>query len=289
MKALQGLQHYLSQPYPLIHKGKNLLKITLLIFVVGFLFEYFVIPFERNPEEHNFSYAVISLIHVGLATLTYFLFYSLVSFGADEEEWNVGKEVLSVGVLLTLIGVGNWLIRDFIYTNPYNRDLSLLAEEVFHAFLSGCIIFLIVFQIYFRRLLHQQSEKAAHFTPSAPEQTTTDNQPIAILTQQQSDHFSLQPASLICVQAERNYLTFLVREKGTVKKLVKRLTMDSLEDQLRDYRFLVRTHRSYLVNLREIQSVRGNAQGYKLQLRDVEEEASVSRKYLEAFNRAASL
>ncbi len=32
---------FLLQPFPFYHKGKNLFKIALLLFIVGFLFEYF--------------------------------------------------------------------------------------------------------------------------------------------------------------------------------------------------------------------------------------------------------
>jgi DNA-binding LytR/AlgR family response regulator len=41
---------------------------------------------------------------------------------------------------------------------------------------------------------------------------------------------------------------------------------------------IYRCHKSYLVNLAKVNHVSGNAQGYKLHLKDVEDQIPVSRK-----------
>ena len=70
----------------------------------------------------------------------------------------------------------------------------------------------------------------------------------------------------------------------TVNKFVKRLTLKDLESALKPFPEIIRTHRSYLVNLNQIMGVVGNAQGYKLKLRDYDGTVPVSRNMIGNFN-----
>jgi DNA-binding LytR/AlgR family response regulator len=60
------------------------------------------------------------------------------------------------------------------------------------------------------------------------------------------------------------------------------MPIKELEEQF-NKRQIKRCHRSYIINESKIVSVRGNAQGLKLSLSNVEEEVPVSRSYLYLF------
>ena len=60
--------------------------------------------------------------------------------------------------------------------------------------------------------------------------------------------------------------------------------MKELESALSPYSNIIKTHRSFLVNLLHIHSVSGNAQGYKLHLSNFDEPVPVSRNMIEDFN-----
>ena len=76
---------FFIQPYPFYHQSKSLWRITLLIFVIGFLFEYFLIPFQRTPEEHKFGYVFISLMHVSVAVILYYIVFLVVNQLTNED------------------------------------------------------------------------------------------------------------------------------------------------------------------------------------------------------------
>lgn len=59
--------------------------------------------------------------------------------------------------------------------------------------------------------------------------------------------------------------------------------MKSVEEQISSKKIL-RCHRSYIVNLEKIESLKGNAQGYKLKIFDSNYIVPVSRKYLNLIN-----
>jgi len=78
-------------------------------------------------------------------------------------------------------------------------------------------------------------------------------------------------------------VTFYIREGHAVQKKLKRISISDLETQLSGIPSVIRTHRSYLINLRHIHRISGNAQGYKLELNGVDEAVAVSRKMIPHF------
>jgi multisubunit Na+/H+ antiporter MnhG subunit len=72
----------------------------------------------------------------------------------------------------------------------------------------------------------------------------------------------------------------IVNQNRTLKR--NRTTIRQIEETLQQELAFVRCHRAYIVNTGRIDRVTGNAQGYKLSLRDTSEEIPVSRIYLNA-------
>jgi DNA-binding LytR/AlgR family response regulator len=275
---------FFIQPYPFYHQSKSLWRTTLLIFVIGFLFEYFLIPFQRTPEEHKFSYAIISLFHVGVAAIIYNIFFLVIGQFINEDDWQVFKEIIAVAILLLLIGIGEWAIRDLIYDNPHNREFEILLEEVWHAYLSGSVIFALVLSINVNWLTskHQQQAK----TLDVPHQS--QKMKVMIKAQINSDNFELSTDQLICAKAEGNYVEFYCWQIEHIHKQVKRISLSSLNEQLVDVPYLVKTHRTYLVNLNYLKKITGNAQGYQLTLQHLDFQVPVSRSHLQKFNKQMS-
>ena len=72
-----------------------------------------------------------------------------------------------------------------------------------------------------------------------------------------------------------------VTEKMQNEKLKKTLLRGSLSrfEEQAHHPDVVRCHRSFVVNLRQVASVSGNAQGYKLQLQNYPSPIPVARRY----------
>ena len=65
--------------------------------------------------------------------------------------------------------------------------------------------------------------------------------------------------------------------ENTLKKVTYRVILSSFEVQLKEASNLVRRHRSYIVNLKKVKNISGNAQGLKLELINQSEIIPVSR------------
>jgi len=272
----------LNQPYPFFHKGTELLRNTLLIFVIGFFFDYFFEPFNVNRAEHHFAYWVICLIHVGGASAAYFVYSSVISHFVDEDDWVLGKEALYALFLLLFIGVLNFFWRDLIYDNPDNFSLHYFIEEIRNTFLSGTLIMLLVITINFNLLRRKNQSQAEYFEPKK----SADNysKSVSIQAAIPSDNFELDPSHLLCIRSDGNYVEFYVREGEQTKKLIKRLTLQKAADQLADFPFIQKTHRAFMVNTRQVKRMEGNAQGYQLTVDQLHFPIPVSRRHIERFN-----
>ncbi len=270
---------FLTTSYPYYHKGKDLLKIAGLLLVVGFIFEYFWVPFERNESEHLYSYLIITIFHIGVAVVVYIVYFLIFSFWVEEEDWKVYKELLSVFGMLTFIGVGEWIIRPIIYSNKA-LTIEYLITEVWHAYLAGGLIYLFVVYINKNMLTKQHGNQLTQFR--LDKYAKKEKGPVKIKTQNISDDFTLDPTTLICARADGNYLELYLENE--VSPLIKRITLQSLAQQLKQSLDIIKTHRAYLVNVRFLEEASGNAQGYQLKLKGVGFDVPVSRKHLQQFN-----
>lgn len=283
MSLLQKLKAGLKQPYPFYFEGRSLWILLLILAVMGIVFQYFFKPFDVYLPEHRMSFFAITVVHTANALLIILagalilkLLPGVTAF------WNVGKEIVFLTALVLAIGVGQFLIRDLIYDNPNNWSLGYLLEEVRNSFLVGILFISILLPINFNRLIYQNQKKAAALSQDRKPKNIAG--PIDIKTQVKQDDFNLIPSDLIYARAEGNYVTLcLDGESG--EKLIKRISLTELENQLKAYPFIVRTHRSYLVNLHYIRAISGNAQGYVLNMQNTEERIAVSRKMIPVFER----
>ncbi len=273
--------------------------IAIILFTFSFVFNYFFQPFNVYHPEHKMSYLIISVIH-SITPFVILLLFSIFRVSPEaEEKWTVLKEMLLMVVLLFLVGVGQFLIRDIIYDNPDNWSLRYLFEEIRNTFFVGSLIMIILISLNFNRLNCRNKKQADELNLSSDfsdlnhkvrENMTSKNRPdskVFIETQVKSDDFVLCVDNLLFAKSEGNYIEFYLRDVN-VDKIVKRLTLKELESALEPFPEIIRTHRSYLVNANQIKGVEGNAQGYKLKLKSYEGTIPVSRNMIGSFNNVMS-
>jgi hypothetical protein len=274
------------EPYPFYHKGSELIRISVLLFVIGYLFEYLIVTFPRDPDEHLYSYAIITLVHVGVAVMVYFFYFLLVSQFIEEDDWTLGKELLAVFGLLLFIGIGEWGVRPLIYEKGGNLSFYTLYEEVWHAMLSGGLIYLLVTLVNTRMLRNKHQHESKDLPHQAPQK---DRPTILIKSNLKSEHLQLNVAQFICARAEGNYLELFIKEETEVTKKLIRLSLQRFLEQLQPYRFIQKTHRAFVVNTGYIRNASGNAQGYLLEMEHLDFSVPVSRQQLPHFKKSVGL
>lgn len=191
--------------------------------------------------------------------------YHLVSFLL----WTL-FEVLLISIAISLV------YEVIIQNNIHN--FSAFAKEVLrttrHVGLVICIPYSIGVPIMISR---KHAAKAAALgkdltghSLNAPLLTINDENGRPVLSMP-SDH-------LIYIKSEDNYISVIYRAGDQIKKTLVRSTLKKLEGHFTSGNML-RTHRSFMVNMDNIGEVRRTSRGFTIKMKYVEEEIPVSSNY----------
>jgi DNA-binding LytR/AlgR family response regulator len=99
----------------------------------------------------------------------------------------------------------------------------------------------------------------------------------------QSDQLTIRIKSLVLVRSASNYVEVFWVDADVLHKQLVRSTLRETEQALKAVPFVVRCHRTCLVNRDQVVRLKETAQGLKLKLRDFPELVPVSRNYAMAF------
>ncbi|MCD6176399.1 MAG: LytTR family transcriptional regulator [Candidatus Cloacimonetes bacterium] len=118
--------------------------------------------------------------------------------------------------------------------------------------------------------LSSKSETADQILPE-------DESVVELCSEVVKEKIELHPADLLYIKAVENYIEIVTGSRGAQNKKILRCTLKNAEKALENYNYLVRCHRSFIVNTSRIENVTGNSQGIKLKLTGCEIPVPVSR------------
>jgi hypothetical protein len=271
-----------QNPYPYYYKEIPVGYLAAIIFLMSMGFNYLFEPFEVYRPEHRMHYFWISMVHSGNALLVALVWFRIWNRQVNEEKWTTGKEMLLIAGYLLVVGLSQFLVRDVIYDNPFNWTGRYLYEEIRNTFLVGILFACILIPLNFWRLQRSHRHQADQFIPTL-QGPRADPVPISIGTRQKSDDFEIHPEELLLAKAEGNYLEIYMLAEAKMEKIIKRMTLKDLENQLGHLPNFCKTHRSYLVNLSSVEQVKGNAQGLQLIIPGLSFTVPVSRNMISNF------
>ncbi|NCP61407.1 MAG: LytTR family transcriptional regulator [Flavobacteriales bacterium] len=282
-----NIETYIKQPYPFYYEElKKVLFILCCLALVSFLFTYLFEPFIVNVSEHKINSLWIVILHSVIPIPIAFVYvYFLKKSVKKIENWTLGKEFLHLAIILFLIGLASFLIRDFIYTNPDNWSFRYLWEEIRNTFLVGSLLLIIILPLNLERLIYKHSTVLKKI-PIKQQNLKEVNTIAQIQTPIIEEKFELDIQTFLFAKVDGNYLEIFYNTSNGFEKHLKRLTLKEFDDQLSSFPFIFKVHRSYIVNLKAITSISGNAQGYVLNLKDYAQGTiPVSRSKIQDFNR----
>lgn len=279
------IKDYLNRAYPYYYSSWHKVLLILGSFsVLSFLFSYVFEPFEVNQSEHKLDYGWICFLHAFVPFCIAFIYFRILDkVLKDEGGWTIGKEAFYLSILLLVIGIGSFSIRDIIYDKPDNWSMRYFWEEIRNTFLVGALLLTVLLPLNLERLFLKYRSAASGLN------FIKDNQPsntlsIHIKTPIATEGFELHLSSFLFAKVDGNYTEVYWQENYTVKKSMVRLSLKDLKKQLSAFLFVFETHRSYLVNVNNIKTVTGNAQGYLISFEGSNHEVPVSRSKIAEFN-----
>lgn len=285
---MNKLQRFLRTPYsPLYQTWKAVVIPSLIIFLILYLLQPFGI--SQLPEGKFLLALGNALTTAAISGIFNYLLPLLFPRAYDERRWTIGKHLGSLLAMLLLITIGVWLEEAWIFGVRPDAYLLLLA-------LCWVMTLAIFPTVFF--LMWNHNLKLKHHLQEAVEmnrQLSESRQPAPTETGEEKAeartplHFTgttkealeIDAESFLYAEAEGNYVRIAYRKKpyAEVKKKLLRATMKQVEEATQECHFVLRCHRAFLVNIRQVTRVDGNSQGYRLLLDGCTEEVPVSRAY----------
>ena len=274
------MRKYFNLSYPFYYDIKTSIIISILVFVLSTLFSILFEPFEVNYKELKFSFLFISIIHSAVSFIVFMSsVFVLNVFRDNKNDWKLKNEFSFLFLVLLIIGISQFLIRDLIYLKEDNWSFKYLVEEIRNTILVGGLLIFVITSINIERLKNIYIKKGKDLDSTLNATLNKVEKHIEIKTQVISDDFTLNLNNFLYAKSDKNYLEIYLEDNLV---LLKRITIKSFEEQLSYCANICRVHRSYIINLKIIIKVTGNSQGLQLWIND-KDYVPVSRKLIPEF------
>lgn len=272
----------IEQKYPApIPVLRNLIIAILFGLFIG-LFLLFFEPFNINLSTNKNK--VFQLLFFGCITTIVLLIFLyilplLLPKIFSDTYWKVKHQVIFYLIILFVIATFNG-----IYTNYINSLLFSWSNYwwiISRTFVLGGIPIAFLTLLDYQRKDKLNRNQAYSILNIQKEFKRKSNEIIHhISTDLKNETISFKENDFNYALADGNYIDMCIFVENTLKRVTYRVTLSSFEAQLEKSSSLIRCHRSYLVNLKKVENISGNAQGLKLKIKKQLEIVPVSRKYI---------
>lgn len=264
---------YASYPYPKSESFKEIFVSSLGAGLSVYLFLIIFQPFGTENFQHPYKFLLLFPYCI-IFGITFLITNLMVS---RFTHWNIGAEFLKI-VIILFIGS----VLSYFYNSLFLSHVKLELGNFFYMFLYSLavgipisIIYVLSRYIYLKNIYENSARDISqHITVPT---TELRQNPLKISTQ--STELIIDENNFLCIQAMENYCIFYFLEKNNVKKILIRISLTNALLQI-ETNFIKKCHRSYIVNLGRVKSLKGNAQGYKLILTEIDFEIPVSRTFI---------
>jgi len=255
--------NFLHQPYPFYEDNKSVL-LRLLVISGSIIFVLTVLqPFGTAEFQH--PYKNLFLAGYGAIAFLAFAFVFLVLpfvFPAQfrDEKWVVWKQILLFLLGLFITFCASFLYLNWFFDTPFDLN-SLLGFGLSMGAIS-LIPTAILTAIEYNRQLKKYQSGAKTANAQLTKQTESKTK-ITLYDENKKESFSAYSDEINFIQAANNYVEIHFRKDNTSQKTLLRNSLIDIEKQVFSNSIL-RCHRSYLVNINNVEKISGNAQGYRL-------------------------
>jgi hypothetical protein len=235
------------------------------------LFEPFEISQWQDPSKYSKLLGFALVTAISTYTIRQIIPPIFPNYHA-EKNWVIWKELVSIFILLLMITGGNILYGSVIF----KWHLGFQTFFTFLGWVVGIALFPITFWVLSDYIY--QLKKFSHPIVIQQVENTNASETLKLLAENGKDFLEIESTELRYIESSDNYSTVYFYKNGTLNKSLLRSSLTRLESQIADTK-IVRTHRSYIVNLASVVKVSGNAQGFKLHFENMPVIIPVARKY----------
>lgn len=256
-----------------MHNAKVIFFISVVIGAFLFLFKPFNYNELTDREMLIFSTA-ISLITFAVLSINMIVLPAYIKSIVDIRRWNILKEILWDLWLFASVAFGYFL---FFRLNPI---FEISKNDVLKISLISVLAISILVVLNQNRLVKLNLNLALNLNQKLMSKFNSGQDKIFFESEYKKDSISLTVDSIRLIKSAGNYIEIYFSENGKIIKHLIRNTLKYAEELLKNYNFIFKCHRTYLVNVNFIVKAEGTPQGVKIHLKEIDVLIPVSRNYV---------
>jgi hypothetical protein len=273
--------------YPQNYIIRHPLAGTIIVSLFTFTFTILYKPLGFHPAK-TLSYALTMAVYSFLPGASIIISVKLIKtlrYFSDSKEWTILKEVVSVFLILSGIGITVYFLGFFIETSGNRWTISTFLDSYKYSLIIGIFPFAFFMALNYRYLLSGGHKNHEAMSRAVVMENQTNEEPVQINSRLKKEELSFYPGEFLYAESDGNYVVFYLFRNNQIKKEVIRNSINNIEQQMSAFPYFMRTHRAFIVNLKKIRSKQGNSLGYLIKLIDTEFRIPVSRNRIELFNK----
>ncbi|MDR2622434.1 MAG: LytTR family transcriptional regulator [Dysgonamonadaceae bacterium] len=213
----------------------------------------------------------------GVVTLICLSFFNYVAKKRISEiikKWTILYEILYIVCLILAITILNFIYFSVVLTDSA-FNITLLLYVVYYTFIIGLIPSIILVFVKYNNYLNKQ------LSSLIDTEIEEENLDVTI-----SNHLirgkdlKIKLNDFLFAEVNKNDVIIYYLYESEIKMKTLRSTITMVHDEL-NYPNIFRCHRSFIVNLKKMQSAKGNSNGYQIYLNHYKKSIPVSRKYVD--------
>lgn len=272
--GLRVLNKWWSVMHDSSRRGKLLLAIFPGIFVALFLNIFQ--PFTVNNQDGSWGFSLWVAGYGLLATLiilmTEFVIKPLSARWFGVEEGGLWSDVFWYVWHFVTVAIGMMLYRVFLCHGmliwpPFGEVMTMLYRTIMIGFIP-LVLLILGRQVKQQKILIQKLDRRVPVPGK-----------ILLSGENGKEQLLLESKDLLYISSSDNYVEVHYQQKGQHTRMILRSTMTRMETLLQTQPQIIRSHRSYIVNLHQIASFRTKGKGLQLTFRDYNLTIPVSSKY----------
>ena len=267
------MMSFLTRIYP-FKQSSHLLRDSILYGVIIWAVLYLLQPFGFNMYPGNKCLAAVlfGLITAGCyACFGWAIGRPLHSHVKPWRIWHQGCTVLG---LILFIALCNFLLFSFI--SHYPITIPFFSQFLYWTVIIGILMTALSIGIEYNRSLRDRMEALLS-------NTTEEQKDITITIHDHNvrgNDLTIPINSLLYIEAQKNNISVCHTRDGKPTTMEIHTTLTAVIEELKDYENIFQCHRSFVVNVNNITSAKGNSNGYQLAFGAGTNSVPVSRSFV---------
>lgn len=263
---------YLNRKYPLSQET-SWVKMAAIAAAIVFLLLFILRPFGLSAYQGSVLWVSLVFSAVTFAITLFFGKLAFVPITRHVKVWRVWHQAAATLALLVIISFGNAITDMLLYDRPLSWKMFLAYTIV--TFTIGSIITAVIIGLSYQQYLKNKLELLIDKGQETRQGLTITFHDDSVRT---SD-LTIAVNDFLYAEVRKNNIIVFYNQDGATATHEMRMTLTALIAE-NDFPNIMQCHRSFVINVDNITSAKGNSNGYKLRLGNCPNIVPVSRSYV---------